>query len=339
MARIARRSWLVMALVSGFAGSALAQAPAKTPATKAAPKAQDDLAYLPADAELVMGVHFANMQQSDLWKQLVEPQLMKGDVKVKLDEFKAICGMDPLKTVQSFTFGLKNLKDGKPEGIAVGNGVDRAVVMGCMDKLSKDAKTKAKITRDGDNYMIKGDDGSNVAVQLVGDRMIMQLGPKASIAGVKAAAKGGSRLKAAAHFAPLYKKIKTNETAWLLIHDKSKLFDDMGTAMGAKPKAIYGSFNVTRDLSADVHIRVPTAKDATTMATNVKSQAQGLSAFVDKIDVSSAGSDVSISIMISNAKLQTLIKMAGGGGSTQAPPPPPPPPPGGGGLGAPTKKK
>lgn len=333
-----RRGWLVMALVSGTAVPALAQAPAKAPAkAPKAPVAQDDLAYLPADAELVMGVNFAQMQQSALWKQLVEPQMMKGDIKVKLDEFKAVCGMDPMTTVKSFTFGLKNLKDGKPEGIAVGNGVDRTVVFNCMDKLSKDAKTKAKITRDGDSYMIKGDDGSNVAVQIVGDKMIMALGPKATIASVKVAARGGSRLKGAAHFAPIYKKIKTGETAWLLIHDKSKLFDQMGN-MGVKPKAIFGSVNVTKDLTADVSIRTPSAKDATNFATTLKSQVAGLSAFADKIDVTSAGADVSISVAMSNAKLQTLIKMAGGGGgNTQAPPPPPPPPPHGG-LSGGTKK-
>ena len=329
-----RRGWLVMALVGGLAAPALAQAP-KAPAAAT----KDDLAYIPADAEMVMGVQFSALQQSMLWKQLVEPQMMKGDVKAKLDEFKAICGMDPMTTVKSFTFGFKNLTAGKPEGVAVGNGVDRTVIFNCMDKLSKDAKTKAKITRTGDSYLIKGDDGSNVAVQIVGDKMIMSLGPKASIATVKAAARGTSRLKANAAFSNMYKKLKSADTVWLVVLEKSKLFDQM-SGMGTKPKAVFGSVNVTRDVTADVHIRVASPKDATSFAATIKQQVAALSSFVDKIDVTSAGTDVSIAVLMSNAKVQTLIKMAGGGGgSTQAPPPPPPPPPGGGGLGAPTKKK
>ena len=46
--------------------------------------------------------------------------------------------------------------------------------------------------------MIKGNDGNNVAVQIVGTRMVMSIGPNASVATVTAAAKGGSKLKSSA---------------------------------------------------------------------------------------------------------------------------------------------
>ena len=123
-----RHGWLALALAVGLGGPTAAFA--KDPPTAKAPAAQDDLAYLPADSEMVMGVNFAQIQQSALWKQFVQPMMMKGDVKAKLDEFKSVCGMDPMTTVKSFSFGLKNMAGGKPEGIVVGNGVDKATCSG-----------------------------------------------------------------------------------------------------------------------------------------------------------------------------------------------------------------
>lgn len=329
-----RRGWLVVALAAGLGSPAFA----KDPVAVKAPASQDDLAYLPADSEIVMGVNFAQIQQSALWKQFVEPVMMKGDVRAKLDEFKAVCGLDPMTTVKSFSFGLKNLAGGKPDGVAIGSGVDRATIMSCMDKLGKDPKTKAKITRSGDSYVIKGDDGNNVAVQIVGTRMIMSLGPNASLATVAAAAKGGSKLKSSAAFGDLFKRIKTGDSMWLVLNGNAKGMEGLAS-LGAKPKAVFGSVNVTNDVSADIRIRVATAAEATSVAKNLKNQVAAATAFVDKIDVANDNADVTIKMMISNAKLQTLIKMMGGGASSQsAPPAPPPPPPSGGGLGGAKKK-
>ena len=50
--------------------------PATPPAPAASSPSGDDLALLPADSEMVMGLNFAQLQQSALWKEF-SPKLME----------------------------------------------------------------------------------------------------------------------------------------------------------------------------------------------------------------------------------------------------------------------
>ena len=86
---------------AGAGGTTTEQKPAGTPLTKPAPGVSDasasaeDLSLLPADSEMVMGLNFAQLQQSALWKQFA-PKLME-KVAGGLAEFKAACGFDPME--------------------------------------------------------------------------------------------------------------------------------------------------------------------------------------------------------------------------------------------------
>ena len=59
---------------------------------------------------------------------------------------------------------------------------------------------------------------------------------------------------------------------------------------------MFGSINVTQDVTADLRMRVATAADATALAKNLKNQVSAATAFVDKIDVSTDASDVTINV-------------------------------------------
>ena len=77
-----------------------------------------DLALLPADSEIVIGMNLGQMQQSALWKQFVEPRLAGGETQNVVDDFKTKCGVDPLKMIGSFTVGARGFPD-NPTGVAV----------------------------------------------------------------------------------------------------------------------------------------------------------------------------------------------------------------------------
>ncbi|HEU0034703.1 MAG TPA: hypothetical protein VFQ53_28960 [Kofleriaceae bacterium] len=289
--------------------------PPEPPKTQVAapPATGDDLALLPVDSEVVMGLNFAQLQSSALWKQFVEPLLMKGDFQQKLGEFKTKCGFDPMTAVKSVSIGVKGIGASKPDGVIVVHGAEKQKVMDCFDKMQAEAKKNdATVTKDGDVVTIKTKDGDNVAFSYVtNDTALMVVGANATAQGVKAAAAGTSALKTSAAFVEMYSKINTKDSLWMLMNGNSKAFDKMA-ALGVKPKAVFGSVNVTDGLTVDFRMRLDSPDQATQIANMGKQQAAGAMQMFDKLDIVNDGSDVKVSVALSNAKLQALVKQVKG---------------------------
>lgn len=298
------RSLSVVALLLGT-GTAFAQPAKKAPAT-------DDLSLLPVDSELVAGLDFQQLQSSALWKSLVEPQLSKGDVKKFFDEFKGECGVDAMKVVTKISVGMKGLGGSSPSGVVVAHGVPKAKLVACYDKLSKKGKAAGgEITRDGDILLVK-QKGETAAFTFVGDSTaVMMFGSGASSAGIKGVIKGTSALKTSAAFVEFYKKTNTQSTMWGIVNGNSKMFDQFA-AMGVKPKAVYGSLNVTKNLDLDVRMRLGSADEAKNLANMFNGQLKAVAQMFDKIAVNADGADMKILVMLSDAKLKALAKQMGG---------------------------
>jgi hypothetical protein len=274
----------------------------------------EDLALLPLDSELVLGINLAQVQQSALWKQFVEPKIMSsGDAMKKMSEFKAKCGFDPMTAVKSVSVGMKGLSGDKPDGVVVIHGMDKAKVWACLDTM------KDEITKDGTEFTKEGDvaifknakAGQSFAVTFVNDSTLLAvLGAQATTDGVKAAASGKSTLKTSPPFLDMYGKVNTGDSLWGLMNGNSKAFDKLG-ALGAKPKAMFGSLNVTDGLSVDFRMRLDTADSAAQLSTMVKGQLQQAQKMFDKAEVSNDGTDVRFVIALSSQKLKDLISQVG----------------------------
>ena len=306
--------------------------PAEKGGDKATPTpaggASDDLSLLPVDSEAVMGINFAQLQSSALWKKFVEPQMMKGEFPQKLAEFKTKCGFDPMAAIQSLSIGMKGVGEEKPDGVIVVRGPDKTKSLACFDKMKEEAsKSGDEVTRDGDVVMVKSKDGDTVGITFINDNTaIAVVGPNATKDGVMKAAQGGSALKSSPAFVEMYGKINTNASLWMLINGNAKVFDQ-AAQMGVKPKAVFGSINVTDGLSLDMRMRLDSADQAAQMANAFKGQLQAFVSMVDKLDITSDGADVKLVVSMSQQKLEGLVQnlagMFGGGGM------------GGGGMGGP----
>jgi hypothetical protein len=309
-----RRGWFIIAAVLALAGTAWAQ-------PKKVAGAGDDVAYLPLDSEVVGGLDFAQIQTSSLWKKFVQPLLMSGDAQKKIAEFKAMCGIDPMTAISRVSFGLKGVGGGNPpEGVFVAHGVSKAKLTACFAKQKPSPGTEVKV--DGPVAIIKPKDGQPFAITFLNDTTALGvIGTNATKAGVLEAAKGTKALKTSTAFMEMYGKTRTQDTLWMLINGNAPAFSKVGSAMGGKAKAMFGSVNVGKDVTANFRIRLATPADATQFASSIQGQVQQAQALVDKATVGSDGSDVTISIAISNTKLENLIKMiqGGGGGSTAGP--------------------
>jgi hypothetical protein len=316
-----RRTWLAVALVFGFGSS---------PAL-AAPKANADLALLPVDSELVLGLNFQQLQASALWKQFVQPMMMQGDVQKKMAEFTALCGFDPMQAVKTMTIGMKGLDDSggkKPDGVIVAHGMDKTKMTVCIDKVKATAKKGGDdITRDGDVFTIKSKDGETVMFAFSdATTAVIVIGKHATKDGLKTVMKGGSKLATSPAFLDMYKKTNTADTVWLLINGNSAAFNKLG-AMGMKPKAVFGSINVTKDLKAAMRLRLASADEAKNMQKQLAPMVQQASGMFDKLAVTAEAADLKINLSLSNQKLLALVKMAGGMGAPAPAPTPPAPAP------------
>jgi hypothetical protein len=274
--------------------------------------AGEDLSLLPKDSEMVLGINWTQVQGSQLWKQFVEPKLMKPENMAKLNDFKAKCGFDPMTAVKTISVGMKNLSGGKPDGAIVIHGVDKAKTLGCLDTMKADIeKDGTTYTRDGDVALFKDKNGQNIGLTFVNDTTAVGVfGADANAAGVKQVAAGGSKLKDSPAFVDMYSKIRTGDSLWLLMNGNSPLFDKMGSA-GIKAKAVYGSLNVTDGLALDLRLRVADDQAAQQLASMSKQQLAQAAKMFDQSDVVAEGADVKYTLVMSAAKLQNMIQQFG----------------------------
>lgn len=330
---MARQHWVVAALAislttvackkkeeakpgtgSGTTTSEPGAAP-KNPTTPAAP-AGGDLGLIPVDSELVLGVNWGQLQASPLWKQFVEPEMKKDNEFIKnMEMFKERCGFDPMTTVSKMSLGMKGLGGDMPDGIMIIHGLDKAKAMACADKWQAEAaKEKVTITKDGDVILAKDDRGEGAGMTFLSDnRMVVVIGKNVDTAAVKKAAAGGSTLSTSPAFVEMHGKINKDQSAWFLANGNSKIFED-AQQLGLRPKAVFGSVNVTDGLSADIRARLDSADQATQTVANFQGQVKAMAGMFDKLEMTADGADVKLSGAASVPKLQSLFKLIAGGG-------------------------
>jgi len=282
-------------------------------------QAAADLDMIPVDSEVVAGLNFAQLQQSAIWQKSIMPRLAKGDFLAKLGEFKSTCGFDPMVAIKTVSVGLKNLADEHPEGVTVVHGLEKAKVLACLDQQKiKDelAKDKVEVTKDGDiTLLVDKKDGNNLALKFLDDTtMVAVLGGKANKDAVQGIVSGKSALRTSPAFVDMYGKINAQDSLWALVNGNMKGVDKLATLLGLKPKALFGSINVTDGLTADLRMRVDTPDQAAQTAAGLSQQAAMAKQFVDNVAVTSDGADVKLTLAISNAKLMELQRQMGKGG-------------------------
>jgi hypothetical protein len=320
-----RHGWLAVVLAVGAVSAckkddksdpvAGALGGSAVPGTSASPASGDDLALLPVDSEIVIGINVAQLQDSALWKQFVGPALDKARTQGKVDKLKEIqdkCGFDPVTSIKSVSIGVKNTSNDKPDGVFVVHGVDKAKAASCVDKMKAEAAANGtEITKDGDVYLVKNKDkGDTTGIVFVNDTTaVMVVGDKgATAASVKAVAAGGGALKTSPTFVEMYSKVKTTDSVWFVVNGKLL---EKAAAIGTKPKAVFGSLNVSDGLALDTRIKVDSPDVAAQLAGKIKEQTAQAAAMVDKIDVASDADVVKLNVVLSNQKLQALITQFG----------------------------
>ncbi len=300
-------------------GSAAAKAPEKAgdkpaekPASNGAPVAAgDDLAYLPAASDVVAQIDLGKLRGSALYKSMLEPKLREALEKDgKFAQFKAKCGMDPVADLTSISIGMSAGTD-NPAGVVVVHGLDKTKTMDCMEK------TKTEMEAEGSKYTVDGNfvtvttktNETSVFTFVDGNTAVMQAGPGVTKDTLTAVLSGAAGVKSSAAFMDLYNKTNAGTVRFLVNGNMKQL---QNNPLNVKPKAIFGSLDVTDGLGLNVAARLGSDAEASQLAATLKGQVSQAAAFVSKADVTSEGSDVRIDVAMSSAQLTSLAGMAGG---------------------------
>ncbi len=269
-------------------------------AEQTAAAAKDLLGFLPADSEIVAGFDANQLRQSTIWKKFA-PVLMD-KMTAQMKGMQTTCGFDPVQTIQTMSFGFKNITD-SPQGVMVVHGFDQTKVMDCVAKLKLDM---LKV----DNGIITISTGSstNVAVEFVDPTtMVAFVGAGAAREGLQAAVQAGTPLRSSAAFTAMFGNVNTGEAVWGLVNGNSKMFD----SAGFHPRAAFGSMKTSDGLAIHAHIKMPSPDAAQSTSAMIDSQVGPARGFVQTLEVAATGDDVAISVIATEAQIEAAMAMAG----------------------------
>ena len=286
----------------------------------------DDLALLPKDSEIVVGVNFAQIQGSGLWKENIANKIKDAP---GVDKFKALCGFDPFESLKSMAIGVKNIptdKNADPKAISavvVIHGYDKTKAMACFDKdgIAEVEKDGSKVKMEGDTALITDKSGVQMGFTFVNDNTALAVvgSDAASKDSIKKVASGDSALKSSKAFVEMYNKIDSTQSIWAVVNAEgpslSKAMGQMGSMI--HPKRIFGSLNITDGLSLDLRVRVNSPDEAQSLVSLGKGQVDQVKkmGIADKVELTADGADLKVSFAMSHEKLKMVQQMAAKGGA------------------------
>ena len=272
-------------------------------------KTSSPLAFLPIDAELVVGYDAAQVRGSALghrFEAVLDKQL--GSSREK---FRAACGFDPIKTVTQLTVGVKLLPRGKVDGVVVVRGIDPARLVECLPKFDPDLV----VTRDREVSILKdkaGADGPGFAAfTAVGaDTVVIQTGPGMTRDSVMAIVHGGAPLRNSPTFVGLYDHLEHGASLWGVINGNSKALAEL-SRMGVKPRSVDGTMTVSDQVVVVGRIAVESPEEATRLASLASSTFAGAKQMFERLDATASGAVVTMNVALTGPQLDALLQMAG----------------------------
>jgi len=279
----------------------------------------DPLGFLPIDSEIVLGLDVDQLRKSSFWVPASAKLAAAGGGE--LAAFKTACGVDPMTTVHSITMGIRNI-DATPDGVMVIAGLDRGALMSCMAKAPKNTTT----IQDGIVVITGSKPGSGtgglggagggteqtVAFAFVdASTVVGVMGPSASREHLQAVLAAGSPLRGSQAFNDILKHTDLEASLWMMLNGNSKVFDQAAGALGSRPKAAFGSMNVTSGVSLDMRLRLQDAAHATQIQQMINGQLGMARAMFTKLDVTTDDVDLVISLAMTDAQITQILQLAG----------------------------
>lgn len=275
------------------------------------PAGNKDLALIPADSDVVLGLDLAAAQKSALFRDLALPQLTKsGDISQVLETLKAKCNIDPLAAATKLTAGFK-LAGRNPDSVAVLHGLEKSKVLPCLDQVKEQlAAQQLEAVKDGDVVVIKGERGAIGFTFISDTTAVIVGGSKANKEGVLAAAQAKSTLPDSKEFASMYGRLNMADTAWFLVRGDTEMIAKNLERLNVRTKALFGTVNVTDGVEAHMFVRAETEEQATKLRELMESQAGMAKSMMEKLEIEQEKADVKSTMKLTQQQLKSLVRFA-----------------------------
>jgi hypothetical protein len=304
-------------------GGPAAPAPAATAqsarwAAAAALAAREPLAFLPADAHLVVGVDVAQLVASDVWRQLgprVTDQLARA-----FPRLSGACGAEALRSLRSFVVGIRFSRDepegsptreGSPASVVTIRGLTRDHVLRCAD-----TDWRGEVTPAPGGYLTRpaASAAEHPAVMAFIDAttLVMYQGPQATLAQLEAVLARGAPLRGSRTIGPLWRAVDMRQVGWLLAEGDAPPFAGLHS-IGAIPSGISGTIGVRDEVTIQLTARFATAAAATQVADTMAPQLALLRAFAAVAEIEASGAEITARIGMTTPQLEALTSGQGGG--------------------------
>ncbi|HWO22395.1 MAG TPA: hypothetical protein VNO30_26735 [Kofleriaceae bacterium] len=269
-------------------------------AAAAATASSDALAFLPVDAELVLGVDVRQVVGSPLWKQF-ESQIM-GRIGPRLGEIRAACGYEPLDALRSVTIGVKLAEPF--DGVIVVRGLPRDKTLACIGRA---LPSRPGITVERGVVTIPGD-GPNEPPAVMAFAGATTLVLTTSRPKLDAALMSGAPLRGSRAFTELWGLVNARDAIWGVVNGAARAFDALAS-FGVRPRAVLGSASLANGLSMTGRMRLGTPDEATQLAALGQSQIGSVQSMAEKVEVGADGTDVTLRVDMTTAQVDTITRM------------------------------
>jgi hypothetical protein len=263
--------------------------------------AGDELAFLPLDSEIVIGLDARQILASPLWKH-AGPRLMT-ELGKGLQDFRAACGYDPVATLRGVTMGLKARTP--LDGVFVVRGLPRDKTMACITRA---IPRRAAITVEGGVITVPSDgpDDPPAVMAFAGPTTLVIATSRAELG---AALSSGAPLRRSRAFSELWALVDAKRAMWAIVNGSSSAFDGF-SRFGVRPRALLGSVALADGLSLTGRMRLATPDEATRLASLAQPQLGAAQGMADKIEVGADGTDVTLRVDLTTAQVDTLVGLA-----------------------------
>jgi hypothetical protein len=280
------------------------------------------LDVLPEDTAMVLGINVEKVTSSKLWTQYSPLFMESGEAKEGLTKLKDACAMDPIKDVKSVVIGMNGDMDEKKMVMLIQGNYDEGKITKCVSALAEKeaggkkvtAKTEGKIT----TFSAEGEEQTIAVGWAAKDTIVITQsaveGDKTYLASVlegKSSAKNNKDLSA------IMGNVDTSSTLWIAMTVTGKLKDQMGTAEGPQPAAVWANIDYQKALKVRAGARFANEKDAKDMADKTNKELESnkndpmMGQYLKTLKVEQKGNDVLISLDLDEKQVDEIIAQVG----------------------------
>ncbi len=268
---------------------------------------------LPKDTGAVIGINVQRFKDSIAWAKL-EP-LMKAQAGGEMDEIKTKCGIDPMTAIEQVVVAPDSSFSEENTLLLVSGNFEEAKVNECLQKMAKEKENvDLQVEKKGALTVYKeaGKDDAAYAAWLGKGSVLVSPGSRDG-AFLEKVLGGKEKLSANKDLAALLDKVNKGATLWGAGTIPEGGAD--GMPFEQKPKAAYGSVDLTKALDAKIGLVFADEAAAKAAVTQLQGELDKAKAepmmgqYLKNLKVEASGADAIITLKMSEEEVEQLFGM------------------------------